>query len=166
MNFKINQILKINVILIITGLLAACSSVDKNLDFAQSKTMINNDQEIIKIYDGVCNQFKADTKKIYGCGIGLSADLKLSKSKAVLDAKVAVADIVSSTIVKKESQISKETDKGTDIKYNSEESNEILEQSINQYKVVFNKTYTEGKDFRTFIVIEYKLEVWKNLLFY
>ena len=68
--------------------------------------------------------------------------------------------------VKKESQISKETDKGTDIKYNSEESNEILEQSINQYKVVFNKTYTEGKDFRTFIVIEYKLEVWKNLLFY
>ena len=112
MKFKINQILKINVILIITGLLAACSSVDKNLDFAQSKTMINNDQEIIKIYDGVCNQFKADTKKIYGCGIGLSADLKLSKSKAVLDAKVAVADIVSSTIVKKESQISKETDKG------------------------------------------------------
>ena len=159
MKFKINKILQVNVIFLIIGLLAACSSVDKNLDFAQSKTMINNDQEIIKIYDGVCNQFKADTKKIYGCGIGLSADLKLSKSKAVLDAKVAVADIVSSTIVKKESQISKETDKGTDIKYNSEESNEILEQSINQYKVVFNKTYSEGKDFRTFIVIEYKLEV-------
>ena len=63
MKFKINQILKINGIFIIIGLLAACSSVDKNLDFAQSKTMINNDQEIIKIYDGVCNQFKADTKK-------------------------------------------------------------------------------------------------------
>ena len=64
--------------------LVACGSTNKNMDFAQSKTMINNDQEIIKIYDGVCNQFKADTKKIYGCGIGLSADLKLSKSKAVL----------------------------------------------------------------------------------
>ena len=111
MKFKINKILQVNVIFLIIGLLAACSSVDKNLDFAQSKTMINNDQEIIKIYDGVCNKFKSDTKKVYGCGIGLSADLKLSKSKAVLDAKVAVADIVSSTIVKKESQISKETER-------------------------------------------------------
>ena len=44
--------------------LVACGTTNKNMDFAQSKTMINNDQEIIKIYDGVCNQFKADTKTV------------------------------------------------------------------------------------------------------
>lgn len=145
--------------IIILSILTACSTVSKNTKFAESKTSINNDQEIIKIYDGICNQFKADIKRIYGCGIGLSADLKLSKSKAILDAKVAVADVVSSSIVKMETQLSKETETGTNIIYSSEESNEILEQSINQYKVVFNKTYTEGKDFRTFIVIEYLVDI-------
>ena len=61
--------------------------------------------------------------KKYGCGIGLSADLKLSKSKAVLDANVA--DIVSSTIVKKESQISKETDK--------EQTSNIIQKKVMKY---------------------------------
>ena len=32
--------------------LVACGTTNKNMDFAQSKTMINNDQEIIKILMG------------------------------------------------------------------------------------------------------------------
>ena len=63
--------------------------------------------------------------KIYGCGIGLSADLKLSKSKAVLDAKVAVADIVSSTIVKKKVKFLK--------KQIREQTSNIIQKKVMKY---------------------------------
>ena len=61
--------------LIIT--LTACSS-----NFAEKKTIINNSNDLLKLNAEICNKFKSDQSKTFGCGSGLSSDLEVSKTKS------------------------------------------------------------------------------------
>ena len=136
--------------IILITILTACSS-----NYAEKKTIINNNSDLLKLNAEICNKYKSDESKTYGCGSGLSSDLEVSKTKSLLNAKVNVADVVGSSILKSEKQTRTENSKGVNSKYQTIEENKILETSINNYKVVFTKTFKEGNKFRTYTVIKY-----------
>ena len=94
--------------------------------------------------------------KTFGCGSAISSDLEVSRTKALLNAKVNVADIVGSSILKSEKQSRSETIKGIKSTYKTTEENKILETSLNNYQVVFTKTFKQGNQFRTYTVIKYE----------
>ena len=83
-------------------LLAACSS--NNLAYLEDKQALNGNTELLKVNSDICNQFKSTDKEFYSCGSGFSSDLELAKSKAILNAKINIADKISSTVVKNERQ--------------------------------------------------------------
>ena len=136
--------------LILITVLTACSS-----NYAERKTIINDNSDLLKLNAEICNKYKSDESKTYGCGSGLSSDLEVSKTKSLLNAKVNVADVVGSSILKSEKQTRTENTKGVNSKYQTIEENKILETSLNNYKVVFTKTFKQGNKFRTYTVIKY-----------
>jgi hypothetical protein len=138
------------ILIILITTLTACSS-----NYAKKKTIINNSTDLLKLNAEICNKFKSDQSKTYGCGSGLSSDLEVSKTKSLLNAKVNVADVVGSSILKSEKQTRIESIKGVNSKYQTVEENKILETSLNNYKVVFTKTFKQGNNFRTYTVIKY-----------
>ena len=95
---------KMITILVLLCLAVGCSS-NKNLKTANKTTSINGDNLVV-LTDEICNNFISDEDTIYGCGVGYSADITISKSKALLNAKVLVADILSSNLNKKQSEYS------------------------------------------------------------
>ena len=108
----------------------------------------------IKVNDsGVIEDAKFKT---FGCGSAISSDLEVSRTKALLNAKVNVADIVGSSILKSEKQSRSETIKGIKSTYKTTEENKILETSLNNYQVVLTKTFKQGNQFRTYTVIKYE----------
>ena len=42
--------------------------------------------------------------------------------------------------------------------YNSTETGQIFETNLNQYKIVYDKTFVQSGKYRSFIVIKYSLE--------
>ena len=136
--------------IILITILTACSS-----NYAEKKTIINDNSDLLKLNAEICNKYKSDESKTYGCGSGLSSDLEVSKTKSLLNAKVNVADVVCSSILKSEKQTRTENSKGVNSKYQTIEENKILETSLNNYKVVFTKTFKHGNKFRTYTVIKY-----------
>ena len=136
--------------IILITILTACSS-----NYAEKKTIINNNSDLLKLNAEICNKYKSDESKTYGCGSGLSSDLEVSKTKSLLNAKVNVADVVGSSILKSEKQTRTENTKGVNSKYQTIEENKILETSLNNYKVVFTKTFKQGNNFRTYTAIKY-----------
>lgn len=134
--------------------LGACAG---NLSKLDNKTQIDGNEDLIKAASLICNEYKSTDVVLYGCGSGVSSDLELSKSKAILQAKMSVADVLSNSLLKKEQLQTKETSKdGVSREYNSDEKNQIFEQSLTGYKVVYDKQFTDQGRFRSFIVIEYK----------
>ena len=92
------------------------------------------------------------------CLSSISSDFNLSISKALLDAKVFVADSLSNSIVKNETSSINEDSKGITRKYDSNEKSQIFETSLTNYKVVYQKTFQQSGRFRTYIVVEYSLD--------
>ena len=83
----------------------------------------------------------------------------MSKSKALLQAKVIVSDSLSNSIVKSESQkIKEDTKSGITREYISNETNQIFETNLNNYKIVYDKTFVQSGKYRSYIVIEYVLD--------
>ena len=135
--------------------LVGCSSNN----IAKNKTTITSNMEFLKINEKVCSQYKSTDDKIYGCGTSSSKSFELAKSKALLQAKVIVSDSLSNSLIKNESQTIKEDTKtGISKTYDSSEVAQIFETSLNQYKIVYDKTFVQGGKYRSFIVIEYKLD--------
>lgn len=147
---------KINFLLLF--LLAACSS--NNLAYLEDKQTLNGNTELLKVNSDICNQFKSTDKEFYSCGSGFSSDLELAKSKAILNAKINIADKISSTVVKNERQTIAETTKDGLIKnYSSDESNQIFETSLNRYVVVYDKSFLDSGKYRSFVVIKYQVNI-------
>ena len=140
--------------IILVLFLVNCSS--NNLKVADKTSQITNDKDLIFITEEICNNFKSNEETIYGCGSATSVNMEISREKALLMSKVIVADIISSSLNKKQTHTISETTEGGIIKiYNSAEVNEVYEQSIPNYKIVYQKTFKEKKQYRTFVVIEY-----------
>ena len=145
-----------SILIIFFGLiLVGCSQSN----YAKKKTVISNMSDFLKVNEAVCSKYKSTDKKIYGCGTSSSKDFELSKSKALLQAKVIVSDSLSNSIVKSESQkIKEDTKSGITREYISNETNQIFETNLNNYKIVYDKTFVQSGKYRSYIVIEYVLD--------
>ena len=147
---------KIYILLLV--LLGACTS--NNLAYLEDKQTLNGNTELLKVNSDICNQFKSTDKEFYSCGSGFSSDLELAKSKAILNAKINIADKISSTVLKNERQTIAETTKDGLIKnYSSDESNQIFETSLNRYVVVYDKSFLDTGKYRSFVVIKYQVNI-------
>ena len=61
-------------------------------------------------------------------------------------------------MVKSENQkIKEDTKTGITKEYSSNETSQIFETNLNQYKIVYDKTFVQNGKYRSYIVIEYKL---------
>ena len=144
------------ILVLLVGLvLVGCSSNN----IAKNKTTISNMSDFLKVNEAVCSKYKSTGSKIYGCGTSTSKSFELAKSKALLQAKVLVSDSLSNSLIKNESQTIKEDTKtGINKSYTSNEVAQIFETNLNQYKIVYDKTFVQGGKYRSYIVIEYKLD--------
>ena len=135
--------------------LVGCSSNN----IAKNKTVISNNTDFLKINEQICNKYKSNDNKLYGCGTSTSKSFELSKSKALLQAKVIVSDSLSNSIIKSENQkIKEDTKNGIVREYTSNETNQIFETNLNNYKIVYDKTFVQSGKYRSYIVIEYVLD--------
>ena len=135
-------------------ILVNCSS--SNLSKLDDKNSISGGTDLIQVASIICSEYKSTDTVFYSCGSGYSTDLELSRSKAILQAKVNVADVLGSTIRKNENQSINETTKeGLNKKYNSDISNQVFETSLNKYVIVYDKSFYEAGKYRSFIVLKY-----------
>ena len=142
-------------VLLVGVMLVGCSQSN----YAKKKTTISNMSEFLKVNESVCSQFKSTSKKIYGCGTATSKDFELSKSKSLLNAKILVSDSLSNSLIKSENQkIKEDTKNGIVREYTSNETNQIFETNLNNYRIVYDKTFVHSGKYRSYIVIEYVLE--------
>ena len=144
------------ILVLLVGLvLVGCSS--KNI--AKNKTIINNMSDFLKVNEAVCSKYRSTDKVLYGCGTATSKDFELSKSKSLLNAKVFVSDSLSNSIIKTENQkIKEDTKNGVVREYTSNETNQIFETNLNNYKIVYEKTFVHSGKYRSYVVIEYVLD--------
>ena len=142
-------------VLLVGVMLVGCSQSN----YAKKKTTISNMSEFLKVNESVCSQFKSTSKKIYGCGTATSKDFELSKSKALLSAKIIVSDSLSNSLIKSENQkVKEDTKNGIVREYTSNETNQIFETNLNNYRIVYDKTFVHSGKYRSYVVIEYILE--------
>lgn len=142
-------------VLLVGVMLVGCSQSN----YAKKKTTISNMSEFLKVNESVCSQFKSTSKKIYGCGTATSKDFELSKSKSLLNAKILVSDSLSNSLIKTENQkIKEDTKNGIVREYTSNETNQIFETNLNNYRIVYDKTFVHSGKYRSYVVIEYILE--------
>ena len=144
------------IIILLIGLaLTGCAQSN----YASKKTVISNMTDFLKVNESVCGKYKSSEKKLYGCGTSTSKDFEIAKSKALLNAKVIVSDSLSNSIIKNEKQkVKEDTKNGVTREYSSNETNQIFETNLNNYKIVYDKTFVQAGKYRSYIVIEYKLD--------
>ena len=143
------------IVLLIGLILTGCAQSN----YASKKTVISNMTDFLKVNESVCGKYKSSEKKLYGCGTSTSKDFEIAKSKALLNAKVIVSDSLSNSIIKNENQkVKEDTKNGITREYSSNETNQIFETNLNNYKIIYDKTFVQSGKYRSYIVIEYKLD--------
>ena len=91
------------------------------------------------------------------CGNGWSKDLNISLSKAVLNAKISIADITQHSLVSNEVITHKENGKGITKTYDLTADSKLEGVSIAGYKIVHKKVLKEKNGWRTMVLLEYKI---------
>ena len=144
--------MKILSIIIIGLLLSNCTN-----SYVKNKKTITSPDDLMKFTNVWCEKQKQTNKTIKMCGQGWSKDLNISESKAIIDAKLKIADITQHSIIKSEKIIKKETSKGITQSYELNADNTLNEASIIGYKIVSKKVMKEKNGWRTMVLLEYKL---------
>ena len=91
------------------------------------------------------------------CGQGWSKDLTISESKAIMDAKLKIADITQHTLMRSEKITHKENGKGVVKSYEMKADNQLTEATISGYKIVSKKVMKEKNGWRTMVLLTYDL---------
>ena len=125
--------------------------------YVKNKKMITSPNDLQKFVNIYCNKNKQTDKVIKVCGNGWSKDLNISESKAVLSAKLKIADITQHSIVSNEVITHKENNKGVTKSYELNADSKLEDVSIAGYKIVHKKVLKESNGWRTLVLIEYKI---------
>ena len=144
--------MKIITLLIITLFLSNCTN-----SYVKNKKTISSPNDLMKFTNIWCDKNKSTDRKIKMCGQGWSKDLNISESKAIIDAKLKIADITQHTLVSNEEITHKENSKGVVKSYEMKANNILEEATISGYKIVSKKVMKEKNDWRTMVLLEYKL---------
>ena len=111
----------------------------------------------VRMWDTIIFNHLKSNNVIKMCGQGWSKDLNISESKAIIDAKLKIADITQHSIIKSEKIVKKETSKGITQSYELNADNTLNEATIVGYKIVSKKVMKEKNGWRTMVLLEYKL---------
>mgnify|MGYP001433779804 FL=1 len=144
--------MRIFLILVIGIMLSNCSN-----SYVKNKKTINSPDDLMKFTNVWCEKQKQTKNTIKMCGQAWSKDLNISESKAIIDAKLKIADITQHSIIKSEKIIKKETSKGITQSYELNADNTLNEATIVGYKIVSKKVMKEKNGWRTMVLLEYKL---------
>ena len=145
--------IKIMSIIIISLLLSNCTN-----SYVKNKRTITSPNDLQKFVNIYCNKKEKNTDKVIrSCGVAWSKDLMISESKAIMDAKLKIADITQHTLVRNEKITHKENSKGVSKTYEMKADNQLTEATIAGYKVIHKKVLKEKNGWRTLVMIEYKL---------
>ena len=143
--------MKILSIIIIGLLLSNCTN-----SYVKNKKTIRSPGDLQKFLNVYCDKNKSTNKVIKVCGNGWSKDLNISENKAILSAKIKIADITEHSIISNELVTHKENSKGVVKTYNLTADNKLEDVSIAGYKIVHKKVLKEKNGWRTLVLIEYK----------
>ena len=144
--------IKIMSIIIISLLLSNCTN-----SYVKNKRTITSPNDLQKFVNVYCQKNKSTDKVIKVCGNGWSKDLNISENKAILSAKLKIADITSHSIVSNEVITHKENNKGVTKSYELKADSKLEDVSIVGYKIVHKKVLKEKNGWRTLVLIEYKI---------
>ena len=125
--------------------------------YVKNKRSISSPNDLMKFTNVWCEKNKSTEKIIKMCGQGWSKDLTISENKAIIDAKLKIADITQHSIVRNEEITFKENSKGLSKDYQMRASNILEDATISGYKVNSKKVLKEKNGWRTMVLLEYKL---------
>ena len=144
--------MRILLIILVGTLLSNCTN-----SYVKNKKMITSPKDLQKFVNVYCQKNKSTSKVIKICGNGWSKDLNISENKAILSAKLKIADITSHSIVSNEVITHKENNKGVTKSYELKADSKLEDVSIVGYKIVHKKVLKEKNGWRTLVLIEYKI---------
>ncbi len=145
--------MRIILIMIIGLLVSNCS----NSSYVKNKKTITSPDDLQKFINVYCNKNKQSDRVIKVCGNGWSKDVNISSQKAILNAKLKIADITQHSLVSNEVITHKENGKGITKTYDLTADSKLEDVSIAGYKIVHKKVLKEKSGWRTLVLIEYKL---------
>ena len=123
--------MRILLIVFVGLLLSNCTN-----SYVKNKKSINSPNDLMKFTNIWCEKNKSTDKIIKMCGSGWSKDLTISENKAILSAKLKIADITQHTLVRNEKITHKENGKGVVKSYEMKADNQLTEATISGYKIV------------------------------
>ena len=142
------------ILIIIIGLMVSNCS---NNSYVKNKKSITSPDDLQKFVNVYCDQNKQTDKVIKVCGNGWSKDLNISESKAVLSAKIKIADITQHLLASNEVITHKENEKGITKTYDLTADSKLENVSIAGYKIVHKKVLKEKSGWRTLVLLEFNL---------
>ena len=145
--------MRIIIIMIIGLMLSNCT----NSSYVKNKKTITSPDDLQKFVNVYCDKNKQTDKVIKVCGNGWSKDLNISESKAVLSAKIKIADITQHLLASNEVITHKENEKGITKTYDLTADSKLEDVSIAGYKIVHKKVLKEKSGWRTLVLLEFKL---------
>ena len=145
--------MRIILIMIIGLMVSNCS----NSSYVKNKKTITSPDDLQKFVNVYCDKNKQTDKVIKVCGNGWSKDLNISESKAVLSAKIKIADITKHLLASNEVITHKENEKGITKTYDLTADSKLEDVSIAGYKIVHKKVLKEKSGWRTLVLLEFKL---------
>tara|TARA_B100001093_G_scaffold150311_1_gene143053 strand:+ start:194 stop:634 length:441 start_codon:yes stop_codon:yes gene_type:complete len=140
--------------IIIIGLMVSNCS---NNSYVKNKKSITSPDDLQKFVNVYCDKNKQTDKVIKVCGNGWSKDLNISESKAVLSAKIKIADITQHLLASNEVITHKENEKGITKTYDLTADSKLEDVSIAGYKIVHKKVLKEKSGWRTLVLLEFNL---------
>ena len=124
--------------------------------YVKNKKTINSPNDLMKFTNVWCEKNKSTDNLIKMCGQGWSKDLTISEQKAIMDAKLKIADITQHSIIKSEKITHKENNKGVVKNYEMIADNILEEASVAGYKIITKKVLKEKNGWRTMVLLEFK----------
>ena len=126
--------MRILIITIMSLILTNCTN-----SYVKNKKTINSPNDLMKFTNVWCDKNKSTDNLIKMCGQGWSKDLTISEQKAIMDAKLKIADITQHSIIKSEKITHKENNKGVVKNYEMTADNILEEASVAGYKIITKK---------------------------
>ena len=143
--------MRILIITIMSLILTNCTN-----SYVKNKKTINSPNDLMKFTNVWCDKNKSTDNLIKMCGQGWSKDLSISEQKAIMDAKLKIADITQHSIIKSEKITHKENNKGVVKNYEMTADNILEEASVAGYKIITKKVLKEKNGWRTMVLLEFK----------
>ena len=143
--------MRILIITMMSLILTNCTN-----SYVKNKKTINSPNDLMKFTNVWCEKNKSTDNLIKMCGQGWSKDLTISEQKAIMDAKLKIADITQHSIIKSEKITHKENNKGVVKSYEMTADNILEEASVAGYKIITKKVLKEKNGWRTMVLLEFK----------